>query len=52
MEFEGDTNFQPSKEVDAFEWMSPTAAYARLTYPAERRLLAELFPRELGVSPT
>jgi len=52
MQFEGDTNFQPSREVDAFEWMPLAAAYARLDYPVERRLLAELFPRELGVSPT
>ena len=50
MEVEGDTHFQPSKEVDAVEWMSPTAAYARLTYSVERRLLAELLPHELGVS--
>ena len=34
-------------EVDAIEWLSPAAAYARLNYVSERGLLAELFPHEL-----
>jgi 8-oxo-dGTP pyrophosphatase MutT (NUDIX family) len=43
MQIDGDTCFRPSKEVDAFEWLPPVAACARLTYAIERRLLADLF---------
>ena len=53
MQVEGETVFQPTREVDAIEWLSPAAAYARLSYPSERGLLAELFPQEIGAaSPT
>ena len=52
MDVEGDTEFRPSSEVDAEVWMSPRAAYARLNYGVERRLLAELFPSHIGISPT
>jgi 8-oxo-dGTP diphosphatase len=51
MEVDGDTRFQPSREVDAFTWLSPAAAYARLDYALERRLLAELFPHQLRLRP-
>jgi 8-oxo-dGTP diphosphatase len=44
MRAEGDTRFQPSKEVDAFAWLPPAAARARMTYAVERQLMAELFP--------
>jgi 8-oxo-dGTP diphosphatase len=44
MHVAGDNQFQPSKEVDAFEWLAPAAARARLSYADERRLLADLFP--------
>jgi 8-oxo-dGTP diphosphatase len=51
MRIEEDAPFQPSREVDAIEWMPPAAAYARLNYPIERRLIAELFPCQVGVEP-
>jgi 8-oxo-dGTP diphosphatase len=49
MRVEEDAQFLPSREVDAIEWMSPAAACARLNYPVERRLLAELFPLQVRV---
>jgi 8-oxo-dGTP pyrophosphatase MutT (NUDIX family) len=52
MQVEGDAVFHPSREVDAVDWLDPAAAYARLKYPSERQLLADLFPREIGASPT
>jgi len=47
MQVEGESVFQPTREVDAIEWLSPAAAYERLNYVSERGLLAELFPHEL-----
>jgi 8-oxo-dGTP diphosphatase len=44
MRVEDDARFQPSKEVDAFAWLPPAAARARMSYAVERRLVAELFP--------
>jgi 8-oxo-dGTP diphosphatase len=44
MQVDGDTLLPRSKEVDACQWLSPAAAYARMTYPIERRLLADMFP--------
>jgi 8-oxo-dGTP pyrophosphatase MutT (NUDIX family) len=44
MRVDHETSFRPSKEVDAFEWLSPAAAHARLTYADERQLLADMFP--------
>lgn len=44
MQVDGETSFRPSKEVDAFEWLSPAAARERLTYADERQLLTDLFP--------
>ena len=44
MQVDGETSFRPSKEVDAFEWLSPAAARKRLTYADERQLLTDLFP--------
>jgi 8-oxo-dGTP diphosphatase len=43
MRLAGETCFQPSKEVDAFEWLAPADAVARLSYQLERRLIAVLF---------
>ena len=37
----GDCTFRRSAEVDRLEWLSPTAAIARITYPEEKRLLGE-----------
>jgi 8-oxo-dGTP pyrophosphatase MutT (NUDIX family)/phosphohistidine phosphatase SixA len=34
-----DGRFEPNHEVDAVEWMSPTAARARMTYDIERRVV-------------
>lgn len=42
---DGESHFQASKEVDAFEWLSPVAACARLNYAVERQLLAECTDR-------
>lgn len=50
MQVEGESVFQPTREVDAIEWLSPAAACARLNYASERDLLAELFPHEFGAS--
>jgi 8-oxo-dGTP diphosphatase len=47
MQVEGDTRFRPTKEVDAFEWLAPAAALARLTHAVERQLVADLFPGQL-----
>jgi 8-oxo-dGTP diphosphatase len=44
MQIDGDTRFRATKEVDAFEWLAPAAACARLNYSVERRLVADLFP--------
>jgi len=44
MQVDDDTLLPRSKEVDACQWLPPAAASARLTYPIERRLLAEMFP--------
>jgi 8-oxo-dGTP diphosphatase len=44
MRVEGDARFQRSKEVDAFAWLPPLAACARMTYAVERGLVAKLFP--------
>jgi 8-oxo-dGTP pyrophosphatase MutT (NUDIX family) len=51
MHVEGDSCFQPSREVDVFEWVSPAAACGRLDYAVGRRLIGELFPRQPGLSP-
>jgi 8-oxo-dGTP diphosphatase len=44
MRADGAARFRPSKEVEAAEWLSVGVACERLTYEAERRLLADLFP--------
>jgi 8-oxo-dGTP diphosphatase len=43
MEVDTDNVFHPSKEVDTLASLPPAAAYARLTYAVERRLLSEVF---------
>ena len=50
MQVEGESVFQPTREVDAIEWLSTAAAYARLSYSSERGLLAELFPHAIGAA--
>jgi 8-oxo-dGTP diphosphatase len=44
MQVDGDTLLPRSNEVDDCQWLAPAAAYAGLTYPIERRLLADIFP--------
>ena len=50
MQAEDDTIFQPSKEVDAHEWMSPADGCERLDYAVERQLVREIF--QLGEDQT
>ena len=40
MEVVGKPDFQPSREVDRMEWLTPAEALARLTYERERKLLS------------
>jgi len=42
MQVDGETSFTPSKEVDAFEWLTPENARTRLSYADERHLLADV----------
>ena len=40
--------FEPNREVDRLEWLSPRDAFARLAHPGERRVLR----RSLEFGPT
>jgi 8-oxo-dGTP diphosphatase len=51
MRLAGESCFEPSREVDACEWVTPADAVARLNYELERRLIADLFQGQLGSPP-
>jgi 8-oxo-dGTP diphosphatase len=44
MDLIDESPFRPNSEIDRLLWLTPADALALLNYPAERRIVTELFP--------